>query len=103
MVNYSSYLPGYQPAITQQPGILWVPGIEGARSYPVANGNAVLLMDQNAEDVFYIKEMDLSGMPKIRTFKYKEVHDKSNPEYVTKDDFDKAITELKKIMEKGDK
>lgn len=34
MVNYNSYLPGYQPA--SQVGILWVAGLEGARSYPVA-------------------------------------------------------------------
>lgn len=98
MVNYNSFLPSYQPVT--QPGILWVAGVEGARSYPVANGNAVLLMDQNADNVFYIKEMDLSGMPKIRTFKYEEVHDKSNPEYVTKDDFDKAISDLKSMLAK---
>ena len=96
MVNYNSYLPGYQPA--SQVGILWVAGLEGARSYPVANGNAVLLMDQNVNDVFYIKEMDLSGMPRIRTFKYEEIHDKSNPEFVTKEDFDKAIDEIKKLV-----
>ena len=91
-------MPSYQPVT--QPGILWVSGVEGAKSYPVANGNAVLLMDQNADNVFYIKEMDLSGMPKIRTFKYEEVHDKSNPEYVTKDDFDKAISDLKTMLTK---
>lgn len=97
----NSFMPTAPPA---QSGPNWVQGIEGVKSYPVANGSVVVLFDSN-DSVFYFKEMDLSGMPRIRQFKYEEIHDKSNPEYVTKDDFDKAVSELKDLFSesKGDK
>lgn len=102
----NSYTGGYIPPTQPQTGPNWVNGLDGVRSYPVANGSVVVLFDTN-DSVFYFKEMDLSGMPHIRTFKYEEVHDKSNPEYVTKEDFDKAIAELKRMNSnsnrKGDK
>ena len=64
-----------QPA--QQPqqnnnGILWVSGEVGAKSYLVAPGTSVLLMDSD-DTVFYLKTADQSGMPSLRTFKYSEV------------------------------
>lgn len=53
-------------------GILWVQGEAGARSYMVAPGASVLLMDSDSE-AFYIKSADPSGMPMpLRIFDYKE-------------------------------
>lgn len=52
-------------------GILWVQGEAGAKSYMVAPGNSVLLMDSE-RSAFYIKTADASGMPALRTFEYVE-------------------------------
>lgn len=62
-----------QPAQSQQPqsGLIWVQGESGAKSYMVANGNSVLLMDSERQ-TFYIKSTDASGMPSMRTFDYSE-------------------------------
>lgn len=62
-----------QPVQNQQPqsGLIWVQGESGAKSYMVANGNSVLLMDSERQ-TFYIKSTDASGMPSMRTFDYTE-------------------------------
>lgn len=63
-----------QAQMTQQNnGILWVSGEIGAKSYLMAPGTTVLLMDSESQK-FYIKTTDMSGMPTIRTFEYSEVY-----------------------------
>lgn len=53
--------------------IIWVQGEAGAKAYPVAPGNSVLLMDSESE-CFYIKSTDASGIPMpLRVFAYNEV------------------------------
>lgn len=87
--QYSFGVPGQMNQFQQQPvqmpvqpaqqpqqnnnGILWVSGEVGAKSYLVAPGTSVLLMDSESEK-FYIKSTDASGMPQpLRTFEYHEV------------------------------
>lgn len=54
-------------------GLIWVQGETGAKSYLVAPGNTVMLMDSEG-DRFYLKSADASGMPlPLRTFEYKEL------------------------------
>lgn len=65
--------PTTQP-MTQQAnnGLIWVQGEAGAKSYIVAPGNTVMLMDSEGER-FYLKSADTSGMPMpLRIFEYKE-------------------------------
>lgn len=53
-------------------GLIWVQGEAGAKSYIVAPGNTVMLMDSESER-FYLKSADSSGMPMpLRIFDYKE-------------------------------
>ena len=79
--------------------ILWVQGEAGAKAYPVAPGNSLLLMDSEARQ-FYIKSTDQSGMPQpLRIFSYEEIHEaqtiqKQNIDYVTREEFEKRIAEL---------
>ena len=67
-----------QPSMPQQPmqqqssQITWVSGEAGAKSYLVAPGNTVMLLDAE-NSVFYLKSADASGMPlPLRIFDYKE-------------------------------
>jgi hypothetical protein len=67
-----------QPSIPSQPmqqqssQIIWVSGEAGAKSYLVAPGNTVMLLDAE-NSVFYLKSADASGMPlPLRIFDYKE-------------------------------
>lgn len=71
-----------QPAVNQ--GLLWVQGEAGAKSYLVAPNSTVLLMDSEAQR-FYLKSVDASGMPTMRTFEYTEVGQK--PAQPVTDDF----------------
>ena len=101
-----AYLQQFQQPQQQQTynqGLLWVQGEAGAKSFLVAPGASVLLMDSEASK-FYIKSADSAGMPNMRTFEYKEVLPNQNPqpleeskvaEYATQEE----IAELKKQIE----
>ena len=52
-------------------GLVWVQGEAGAKSFLVAPGQSVLLMDSEAQR-FYLKSADPSGMPSLRVFEYTE-------------------------------
>ena len=61
-----------QPVQQQSSQIIWVSGEAGAKSYLVAPGNTVMLLDAE-NSVFYLKSADASGMPlPLRIFDYKE-------------------------------
>ena len=98
--------------VVQQPtndsGILWVQGEAGAKSWAVAPGKSVMLMDSEAS-TFYIKSSDTSGMPMpLRIFDYKErtsqqtqfqpqvaQHtDIDTSQFITREEFNKRIAEL---------
>ena len=111
--QYSFGVPGQMNQFQQQPvqipaqpvqqpqqnnsGILRVSGEVGAKSYLVAPGTSVLLMDSESEK-FYIKSTDVSGMPQpLRTFEYHEVSAQMPPKqpvenmdgkYVTRQEYD---------------
>ncbi len=99
---------------TQQPQqaapIIWVQGEAGAKSFLVAPGQTVQLMDSEAE-VFYIKATDASGVPlPLRTFDYKErttgaqrhAQAAQNPpvNYVTRAEYDALAGKLAEVMAK---
>lgn len=95
--------PQPQQQQTYNQGLLWVQGEAGAKSFLVAPGASVLLMDSEASK-FYIKSADNAGMPNMRTFEYKEVLPNQNPQpleeskavgYATQEE----IAELKKQVE----
>lgn len=95
------------PQIQSQPqsnGINWVQGEAGAKSYAIAPGQSILLMDSE-NNVFYIKSSDYpSGMPKpLRIFDYTERIVTTNPvettskqtaDYVTREEFEKRLAEI---------
>ncbi len=83
---------------TQSSGIVWVQGEAGAKSYLLAPGQSVLLMDSE-ESRFYIKSSDPSGIPMpLRVFEYKELSEaaKAPTEYVTRKEFEELVSRLKK-------
>jgi len=113
--SFQNYQPPYfnsfnaNPQLPQQsanPGINWVTGEAGAKSFLVAPNTTVLLMDSE-ESKFYLKGADESGMPKpLRVFEYSEITNK-NPrssraeasQYVTKQEFDDFKDQIMKMME----
>lgn len=108
--NYSyngyPYIQNYNTVQQQQQqasgNINWVQGEAGAKSFLVAPGQAVLLMDSE-NNVFYIKSTDGSGMPMpLRIFDYKErvavtkneTSSVQMADYVTREEFEKRLTEI---------
>lgn len=116
--SYNTYQNPYmaQPAQPMQapqqaPGLIWVQGEAGAKSYLVGAGQTVLLMDSETS-AFYIKSTDASGMPlPLRIFEYKEktapATDNKTPAldlsaYVTREEFKKWADELKDSLKGED-
>lgn len=104
--------------VVQQPqpqdnGILWVQGEAGAKSWAVAPGKSVMLMDSEAS-TFYIKSSDASGMPMpLRIFDYTErtqniptspISHAPEVDYITREEFEHRLAELmpKQVEEKKD-
>lgn len=84
--------PGYRP----DPGINWVQGEAGARAWMVAPGSQVLLMDSEAQR-FYIKTVDPSGIPTMKTYEFTELTDNPAPrpeQYVTRAEFEQFVRSL---------
>ena len=107
--NYNAYtMPQYQQPMPQQQqsnGLIWVQGIEGAKSHFVEPGRSVLLMDSESNS-FFIKSADVSGMPlPLRIFDYSErtAQNAQKPpvtaavdtdRYITREEFESRITAI---------
>lgn len=94
----------------QNSGLLWVSGEIGAKSYLVAPGTTVLLMDSEAQR-FYLKSTDISGMPNIRTFEYSEVRPEAqkpplnvaenlSEQFVTREEYNEMRAQYEAILTK---
>ena len=94
----------------QNSGLLWVSGEIGAKSYLVAPGTTVLLMDSEAQR-FYLKSTDISGMPSIRTFEYSElrpeaqkqplnVSENLSEQFVTREEYNEMRAQYEAILTK---
>lgn len=94
----------------QQGAPIWVQGEAGAKSFLVAPGQSLILMDSEA-DVFYIKSSDQSGMPQpLRTFDYTEritgvqrhvqAAQTQTEQYVTRAEYEAVLAKLADITAK---
>ena len=85
-------------------GLIWVQGEAGAKSWFVASGATVLLMDSE-NPRFYIKSADMNGMPAMRTFEYSEIGAQKpkiaapETEFVTADAFNAFREDVLKRLE----
>ena len=85
-------------------GLIWVQGEAGAKSWFVAPGSTVLLMDSESMR-FYMKSADLNGVPAMRTFEYSEVGTQKPQEapqtadFVTAEEFQGFRAEVMKRLE----
>lgn len=99
---------GYQQPQNPNPGFVWVQGEAAARSFMVAPGATVLLMDSDSNR-FYIKIADPSGMPSMRVFEYTEVDPNAarqqpaqdmTAQYVTREEYNALANGYQELAEK---
>lgn len=89
-----------QSTQTPQPNtFVWVSGEQAARSYPIAPGATVLMMDSEAQ-TFYIKKADASGRPfplEIYDFAPRAMQQQAAPQtesnFVKMEDIDRIVEE----------
>ena len=95
-------------------GLIWVQGVEAAKSYLVAPNTTVLLMDSEQQR-FYLKSSDASGMPlPLRIFEYTELSQKPTKNatdapmvdyssFATKAEFDAFKAEINGLLKQTEK
>ena len=97
-----------QQQASRQSGFVPVQSENDAKMYPVAPGNSVTFIDENAP-YCYVKTMGFSQFDRPRFDKYRLVKEEepqaeatqTNPvEYVTKQEMDEVWKELKSIKER---
>ena len=93
-----------QPQQPQSGGIIWVQGEAGAKSYMVAAGNSVLLMDSENQ-TFYIKSSDPAGIPSTRIFDYvertaapKPQQEQPKQDYITRQEFNALAARVEEAL-----
>ena len=103
--NFNQYYGAPQMSVTPQQNtnsvmVVFVDGEAGARSYPVAAGNTVMLMDFNSNN-FWLKSTDTTGMPQqLRTFEFKELIQQpaQSPAGVSREEFNSLSDKLDKLI-----
>lgn len=113
--TFTPNIPIEYPAYTQEYSeIKKVNGMAGAEAYPMRPNTTVALFDAD-EDVFYFKVSDISGVSKIRKFRFYEEVDAeilppesnasvvnlsaNNTGYVTVEEFNKLREELDDVKQ----
>lgn len=108
-----SYQPTAIPQTLQQPSMIWIPGQSAVPSYPVANGCSVPLWDME-NPVIYIKSVDMSGVPSVRTLDYTErptqaktplqqAQPQPDAEYVTRAELEALAARVDDLSKKSSK
>lgn len=110
--GYQPYQPNlFQGGASSQTGsaLIWVQGINAAKSYPVTPNTSVPLFDSEA-NVVYIKSADASGMPSIKILDYtvrdnapKQAENQPQSDFVTHEELaaiSKEIDALKSKFER---
>lgn len=86
--------------VQQNTSPIWVQGEAGAKSYIVAPGSSLILMDSEG-DFFYMKAVDVSGMPTLRKFEYKEVGNTPPPtsgDFVARSEFEQFKAQIESMF-----
>lgn len=103
------YYPRTFTDFSQQNDLIFVLDENAARSYPIGNGQKIILWDKNYPK-FYIKSVDMAGIPSFRKFSFTEdVVDQPNIEtskpvetvtdvYVTKTDMEKMFSDFRSSL-----
>ena len=92
------YLQTQAPAQSQNNGINWVQGIEGAKAYQLPPNSNVQLLDSENDGIFYIKISDNVGMCTLRKFRYTEIFDEPQAPQMDLSDYVKK-SELQELLE----
>ena len=93
----------YQPM--QNNGLIWIQGLQAAKSYPLVPNSTVALWDSE-ESCVYLKSADASGMPSIKVLDYTireapaQTHENAlRSDFATKEDISTLKAEIERIKE----
>lgn len=107
MYNYNGYYPQQQFQM-QMPGSIKgrpVSSIDEAKAAPIDFDGSVSYFPDIANGKIYTKNINLDGTASMKVYELKvaPVVEEKVPEYVTKEDLNKAIDELRKSLVKPTK
>lgn len=115
--NYNAYQPvgtpqqfamdqmqQFQQRAQMQQGmqLIRVTGMDGAKAYQMPPNSVVPLFDAD-NDIMYVKSTDGAGFPTIRAFAFQPIENPTPQaqQYVTRDEFNNALAQLKEAIGNG--
>lgn len=103
--NYQAYRPSmqqYTPSTWSQTSqVRPVTSLEEVKAYPIDFDGSVFYFPDNANRRIYTKFINLDGTVAINMYELKEIKadQNPNPAYVTKQEFDEVVNQLKMMFE----
>jgi hypothetical protein len=109
--SLSPYFNPTQGASASINNIVWVQGIEGARSWQLTPNSTIILLDNEVEGRMYIKVSDNIGMSSLRVFNFVEEQPSSADNVTNNKDLDlsnlvrkdELNTLIKEYLEKNER
>lgn len=105
---YNNYYPQQQPTqqqYRQMPTMLLkgrpVSSIEEARASSIDFDGSIFFFPDVANKKIYTKQINMDGTMSLNLYELKEIPIAENIGYVTRDEFEKTINELKEIVAAG--
>lgn len=98
-----SYLNSMAPMMPQ--GMIWVKDKNEAMNYPMPRGTILPIFDQNEDNIFYVKSVDVYGNTQpLRSFKYEEITQSedgttSSKQTVSVEEFNELKEQLSSLQE----
>lgn len=89
--------PYVNPYVRTEPRTInWVQGIEGAKAYVLQPKESVVLMDNESENMFFIKICDDIGKCILHTYKYEEITNDPGDmsQYVKKSELEDLLNQM---------
>ncbi len=98
--NYNGY---YTPPLTQNKtmGLKGRPvsSLEEARAAAIDFDGSISYFPDLASNKIYTKQINIDGTASLKMYEFKEIPTVEKVTYVTKNEFDEALTEIKKHLE----
>lgn len=98
----NGYKQPYQMPQNKSNDMIWVQGEAGAKGYPVAPNNTVVLWDSESSTI-YVKTADASGLPTMRVLDFTERTGNVKPnseEFVTITQFEELKDKVENLLTK---
>lgn len=75
-----------------------VSSLEEVRAIPIDFDGSIFFFPDLANGKIYTKQVNMDGTASLNVYEYKQIENNNFSEFVTRDEFNKTLTEIKEIL-----